>query len=370
MPILWRYLLSHYLKVLLLCVVAFVSILLTTRLDEIAHFATMGPEGVAILMFTLHQIPYILPIAIPVSCLISAMLLMQRLSHTHELTALRAAGLSLSNVLCPILIMAAALSLGNFYIVSELSTQSHLTTGKLKNELRSLNPLLLLHNKHILKLKGIFFNALGETRMGEKASNVIIALPNKNNKSIHILLAKDLITSSSDFVGNGVTLLTSYNRDELPLSRQQPEFLYTENIDEAFTTALDFSQLIYKKVWTLNNDHLRMPLLLIRLSEPTQMQRDFNRAVSEILRRISVAGAALTFTLMGIAFGISTGRQRTQRPLFCVLCLSTLYLVCFFMAKNYDYSWLLAGTLYLMPHFLIVALSLKRLQNVTEGATC
>ncbi|MCE5316519.1 MAG: LptF/LptG family permease, partial [Parachlamydia sp.] len=136
MPVLWRYLLGHYLKVLLLCVVTFIAILLTTRLDEIAHFATMGPEGLAIIAFALHQIPYILPIAIPISCLISAMLLMQRLSQTHELTALRAAGLSFYNILCPLLIAAAALSIANFYIVSELSTHSHLTTGKLKNELR------------------------------------------------------------------------------------------------------------------------------------------------------------------------------------------------------------------------------------------
>src|SRR5262249_35116763 len=103
MPILWRYLLGHYLKVLVLCVLAFVAILLATRLDEIAHFATLGPEGMVILSFPLHQIPYILPIAIPISCLISAMLLIQRLSHTHEMTAIRASGLSLRMILCPIL---------------------------------------------------------------------------------------------------------------------------------------------------------------------------------------------------------------------------------------------------------------------------
>ncbi len=38
--------------------------LVTTRLDAVAHFATLGSEGLLILWFTLHQIPYILPIAI------------------------------------------------------------------------------------------------------------------------------------------------------------------------------------------------------------------------------------------------------------------------------------------------------------------
>lgn len=373
MPVLWRYLLGHYLKVLILCVVTFIAILLTTRLDEIAHFATMGPEGVAILSFTLHQIPYILPIAIPISCLISAMLLMQRLSQTHELTAMRAAGLSFRNILSPILIAAAALSIVNFYTVSELSTHSHLTTGRLKNELRSLNPLLLLHNKHILKLKGIFFNALGESRMGEKASDVVIALPNKNNKSIHVLLAKQLNASPSDFVGKGVTLLTSANRDEEAYGLEEPQFLFSENITEANTTAQNFSQLIYKKVWSLNNDHLRLPLLMIRLWETQEGPFDptaIHRIYSEILRRLSVALAAFTFTMMGIAFGISTSRNRSQKTIFAVLFLSTLYLASFFTAKNYDHLLALSAILYLAPHALIMGFSLWRLRSVSLGAAC
>lgn len=381
MPILWRYLLGHYLKVLTLCLLSFIAILLTTRLDEIAHFATMGPEAKLILAFILHQIPYILPIALPISCLISSLLLVQRLSQTHELTALRAAGLSLRNIICPILLAAVFLGLCNFYVISELSTKSHLTTGKLKNELRSLNPLLLLHNKHILKLKGIFFHALGATRMGEQASDVVVALPNKNNKSIHLLLAKQLVATSSDFVGKGVTLITSVNREDSgALSpRQYPEFLFTENIAEAFTTSHDFSQLIYKKVWSLNNDHLRLPLLLVRLADQQQnlpqeegealkqLKKEINRGFSEILRRISVAAAVVTFTLMGIAFGMSVSRIKSQWNLIIVLALTALYLASFFSGKNFDHFILTAALCYLIPHALIIALSLWKLKRITAG---
>src|SRR6516225_5987237 len=119
LPILWRYLLHHYLKVSFFCVFSFVAVLLTTRLDEIAHFASLGPEGWYILRFTFYQIPYILPIAIPVSALISAILLIQRLSHSQELTAFRASGMSIMGVLSPILIAGMLLSLANFYVASE-----------------------------------------------------------------------------------------------------------------------------------------------------------------------------------------------------------------------------------------------------------
>ena len=75
MPIFWRYLLIHFLKVFCLCVVAFIAILLTMRLDEIASLMTLGAGVTELVWFTLQQIPYILPIAIPISALISSMLL-------------------------------------------------------------------------------------------------------------------------------------------------------------------------------------------------------------------------------------------------------------------------------------------------------
>src|SRR5438132_1223109 len=98
MPALWRYLITYFLKIAFTCNLAFVAILLTMQLDDIAHFAALGAPFHYILLFTFHQIPYILPIALPLSCLIASLLLMQRLSNTHELTALRASGFSLRDI--------------------------------------------------------------------------------------------------------------------------------------------------------------------------------------------------------------------------------------------------------------------------------
>ena len=379
LPIYWRYLLSHYLRVLFLCVAAFVAVLLTTRLDEIAHFATLGPEGIYILLFTLHQIPYILPIAIPIACLISSILLIQKLSRFHELTALRAAGMSLGGILFPLLLAAALLSAGTFYIVSELSTKSHLTTSLLKTELRSINPLLLLHNKHLMKLKGMFFQTLGDSKLGESAEEVIIAMPNKHNNRINLLLADKLKASSKKFVGQGITLITSLNKEN-----ESSDHYIVENMEEAKTTIRDFTQMMQKKVWTLNNDHLRMPLLLIKLEEEKallsqaridnqspQIQKVKERCVakcySEILRRFSVGFAAFSFTLMGCAFGINISRNPSHFGLTVVIGLAAFYLIAYFVAKGIDDQLLASGTLYLFPHLLILVASAWSLRRATHG---
>lgn len=379
-PIIWRFLLSQYLKVMLFCVVAFIAVLLTTRLSDIAHFATLDASTKTIFLFVVYQIPYILPIAIPVACLISSILLVQRLSHTYELTALRASGIALKDFVTPILLAASFLSVINFYIVSELATTSHLSTSLWKSELRSINPLLLLHNKHLMRLKGAYFEAMGDSRMGESASEVVMAMPNKNNGRISLLLANEMHGDQNSFVCKGITLVTTMDADG-PDNFDQ---LALENIEESQTSTLDFSQLMQRKVWNVNNDHLQMSLLLSRLqkekasreqakknhvplSEQNSNKSTINRCYSEIIRRISVAVATFTFTLMGTSFGISLSRNRTNLPVLYVIVLAAMYLIAYFTARGIDHLLVASALIYTIPHLILIVLSIWMLKRVSKG---
>lgn len=380
MPIVWRYLITYFLKIATVCVLAFVAILLTMRLDEIAHFAALGAPLNYLLIFVLNQIPYILPIAIPLSCLIASLILVQRLSSSHELTALRACGFSLFDILMPIILTSAFLSLANFWISSELATRSHLQTNLLKNELRSINPLLLLHNKHLMRLKGFYFETLGDSRVGESAADVVLAIPNKHQQRINLMIAKDLKASSTNFTGQGVTLITGAANEQ----EESFDHLLIENMGKAVTNVQDFSNLLQKKVWTVNNDYLQMSLLLARIQEQRQMLQEaklkgldkaqlkslrmqLNRSLSDIIRRFSIALAVISFTLMGASFGIHISRKRQYRTLYLAIALTTLYLVAFFVAKGVDHNRWLTITLYLVPHFLIMMAAIIILKRIGKG---
>nr|WP_166157982.1 LptF/LptG family permease [Neochlamydia sp. AcF84]NGY95846.1 hypothetical protein [Neochlamydia sp. AcF84] len=380
MPIIWRYLLKQYIKVFFLCLLSFIFILLITRLDEIAHFAALGSEGWIILWFALQQIPYLLPVAIPISCLISAIILMQRLSQSHEMTAFRACGLSLREVLAPLLIASFFIAALNFYIVSELATQSHLQTGLTKMELRTINPLLLLHNKHLMRLRGIFSDTLGHSRTGEYAGDSILAIPNKHNSSIHLILAKNLQANSATFQGSQMTLITPTHSNHLP----RHDDLLVENIGEMKTSIKDFAQLLQKKVWTLNNDHLRLALLRARIQDLKkekalrehgdndriglkQVSHHLNRSYAELIRRFSISLAAFTFTLMGASFGMSIGRNPHHRGLIYVIGLAALYIVAFFFAKGAEHQLVLSTLFYLLPQMIIILAALNMLSRLSKG---
>jgi lipopolysaccharide export system permease protein len=380
MPILWRYLISYFLKVTLTCVVAFVAILLTMRLDEIAHFAGLGAPLDVIFLFALYQIPYILPLAIPLSCLIASFLVIQRLSHTHELIALRACGFSLKDILTPLLLTAAFLSLVNFWFISEVATQSHLKTNLLKNELRSINPLLLLHNKHLMRLKGFYFDSFGDSYIGESSNDVILAIPNKHQRRINLLIAKQFKVDPLSFIGEEVTLLTG------KASHQEQAFddLLVENMKKAVSDIQDFADLLQKKIWTINSDYLQFSLLLKRIENQQQLiqksemqgmkkqeikslRMHLNRSVSEIVKRFAIGLAAISFTLMGASFGLSISRQQNKRPLIYLIVLTIFYLVTFFAAKGLDSYFIWATSLYLIPHLVIIGFSLVALNRIAKG---
>lgn len=378
MPILWKHLLTQYLKVLFLSITAFIAVLVTTRLDEIAHFATLGSEGRYIFLFVLYQVPYVLPIALPISALISSILLVQGLSQSHELTAMRACGLALKDIFAPMLLTASLLAIFSFYVVSELATTSHLQTSLLKNELRSINPLLMLGNKHLMKIKGIHFDTLGASKSGESASSVIIAMPNKNNARLNLVVAERMQTTPTHFYAEDIAFVSSLPKEE------SADLLAIENIQQTVTTIGDFAQLLQKKAWTLNNDHLNLSLLLVRFdeyrqaileaeekgsseSEIKQIQKSANRNISEIVRRISLALAVFTFTLMGACFGVSISRLNSHRGLIFVILLTGLFLVSYFSATGMDHLFIGSASLYLLPHVVIIASSLWVLSRVARG---
>jgi len=370
MPILWRYLLGQYTKILVLSVVAFIAILLVTRLEDVAQFASLGAPIISVLLFILYQIPYILPIAIPISCLISSMLLYKKISHTHELTSLRAAGLSLRYIIAPVLLAGGFLVLANFYIVSELATHSHFSTKKMYNELKSINPLLLLQNPQLLKFKGAYIEILGPQQPGESAQDVLLAIKNHHNERIHVIIANKIESEPPFIKGENISIISNLT----PKRQEDFDSLVVENVKYLSNPSIEFSYFMKKIGWDINDDHLNLRHLNIKLhqelSKPILTENSMSKIykiLSEISQRLSVALAAFTFTLMGTAFGIDIRRTTSKSKILSVITLAIIYLIAFFIAKGMEQHFTTATCLYFIPHVIIIILSIWSLKRVSRG---
>lgn len=372
LPILWRYLLSNYLKVFTVCCLSILFLLTTTRLKEVARFATMGPEGEALLYFLFYQMVFLLPIALPLSCVVSAVVLFQNLSDSHQLTAMRACGLSMRQITAPILVAAACLSLLNSYVVSEWSTESVLASRFLKNKIKSMNPMILLESPQLLRSSGFYVEALGPSVHGESASDLVLSFYNSHQKRLHLVLAKKVEANDVHILGKELALIGG---TEAKLPTESYDNLAIENVSFSETPLEELRQFLGKDSWNVKADYLRFSLLLVHIQEfqkqlaatgpNSHIQEELERCYVEIPRRLSTGLAVFALTLMASSFAMTISRYPSKRGILMVLSLTTLYLFCFFAAKRYDIG--VATALYIVPLALIIFLSIRNLNRLSQG---
>ncbi len=378
-PIHWRYLLTPYLKTFFLASASFIILILVTRLKGIANIAALGASFKILGLYTLYQIPYILPLALTFSSLLGSFLVFQRLSVSHELTALRASGLSFKQIIYPILICNLILAALNFFIVSEVTTTGKIRSTMMKHEMNTFSPLVIFQNSWLLETKGIYAD-LNVVDMGEKASDVVIAYLNNKKNRISLFIAKELEQDKTNLVGTDVTIISSTS----PGKNSPFDNLIIENQKELKTPTSILSWYFTPHQYRPKSAYLKLSLLLIQLRKAREIHQkeltagasidelkklkiNVNIPRSEIIRRISLALSAFSLSLLGITFGTRISRTGSIKGIIYITILAAFSLICFFAAKELHHNILLSTLLYIGPHLVIIGVCTYVLNRLMKG---
>lgn len=160
-----RYLLSHFLRILLLTLSSFVSIyLLIDFFEKISDFLDHQATAKHYLSFLFNSTPVIISQVLPLAVLMTMVLTLGSLGRTNEITAMRACGLSLWRIIRSLMVLALLVS-GLQLLVNE-----HLVPINARN----LNQLL------DVELKGKSQQALTQGKIWYR----------DNGRIIHIVLAE------------------------------------------------------------------------------------------------------------------------------------------------------------------------------------
>lgn len=366
MPIIWRYLLRHFVQVFILCVGSFVAMLLVLRFQDIARFATAGTSQIHVLLFALLQIPYIVPIAIPISSLIAGLLLFQRLSDNHELTAFRTSGISLSSMALPLVFAGLFLSLLNWTIVSEVAPRSRSASKNLVYHAVATNPLLLFQKNSPIKFRNAFID-IKALKSGKSAEEVAFAIKNNTGERLTLLMAKKLFLKGSLLKGEQVSLISSADSQN---GNSAFDHLIIENQSAMDTQASYLSQYTQNADWDATYEYSSLKQILTREQAKAKEDRPAHlgkKARLEIAKRLSLAIAALSFTCIGIACGTCIGRNRSRKKGLWALSLAAFYLICFIAAKSLRHHPSTATWIYLGPHLIILLICFRFLKTTERG---
>ncbi len=355
MPIVWRYLLRSYFQVFLLTLTGFLAVLFVMRFKDIAEFACLNADGRSIFLFSLYQIPYVLPEAIPVSCLIATTLLFQKMSHSQELTALRAAGMGLKTILFPLLLAGVFLSFVSFTVVSELAPRAKFMSKELSYRMTASNPFFLVNKIAEGKLTNAYID-MHALRGGKKAKDVLLIMNNRSNGRLGVMTAKELTLEGEILSGKDVSIISSVDS-----KIDSFDHLVIENQESMTTKASHLSQLLRDADWHMGLDYLPLRMILAKSHKKP------SAAYLEIARRVSISLSPLLFTLLGAAFGIEIGRKESKRGILLAALLSAFFLCCFVSAKSMRHMPIGAYAVYFLPFVLIIFLSLRSLRRISKG---
>lgn len=359
MPILWRYILRGYIKIFSLSVFTFIAVLLVARFKEIARFTALTGDWSKTILFVSYQIPLILPIAIPISALIASLILIQKLSQTFELTALRASGISLMNILAPILTCSLFLSILNFAFSAEISPFCRRESKTLLYRETSANPLLLLQRQHLVKVKHAYINMEMKDE-GNMAKNLILIAHNESNQRLTLVSARQLRIVSDKLLGSDVAIVShipSVNKEDF-------DPLIIENQSSMSTAAPVLSAALKKNRPKIDANALGLRMLRLRALETGKKGRG---ALVEILRRVNLTLAVFSFTFLGCAFGIEQGRNPSKKNLLTALGFTLLVLVSYFLGKELKSRTVFAFSALLIPHAAIWIACFYKLRSVARG---
>ena len=341
--ILWRYLLYSYLRVFFLSVFSFIALLLVSRFKEIARFAALSCNGWTTAWFTVCQLSLVLPIAIPISSLIAALLLFQRMHRSHELIALRAAGLSLWAIARPILWAAAICACINFWMAGHFAPMCRREAQQLLCTETTDNPLQLLQRQQLLKIRHAYLR-MDLDAAGFRAENFFLIAYNSRNKRLNLINARELEVQKEALIGRDVAVIS-----HLPANEGIFDSLVVENQEVMSTKAMQFAQSLNKHRFRVEPTFLSLSMLRMRLLDGDKHAK---KAGAELFRRIAWGLAPFTLAMLGWAFG---------RYLFIALLCSTGVLMSFLLGKELWRNPIAAAAVFFLPQIFAWILSARRL---------
>ncbi|NQU10533.1 YjgP/YjgQ family permease [bacterium] len=369
MRVLPRYVLGQAVVALGMTLAVFTFVLLLggllRRLSELLVNRQLGLDTVV--YFLLLVLPSVLSFSLPLAILATALLVFGRLSADHEITAMRASGISIGQVAAPVILLAVLMGGLCFYINASLSPRCRFQFRTLFVRLGIERPLALIEaGTYLRDFPGYVLY------VGRKKANVL------EDITVYMLDGQGRVVSSLRARRGTVTarretqtlLLDLYEvRGDLrdPDDPTNLRRMRTGTTADRYPLELDLGRVLRR---ARKSKKLR-DYTLTELREEIASLREKGvypaAAVMEAQKRITGAVACVSFVLVGIPLGLKTSRRETTIGIALSLGLALLYYVVVIVAGSLaDRPHLYPELILWVPNLLFQIIGLWLLWRVSS----
>lgn len=361
-----RYLFRELLGPFFLGLFVFVFILIMSQILRLNELIIVHGVGVlTVLKLVFYLLMSFLAVSIPIALLFSVLMLLGRLSVDSELTALKASGFSLFQLVIPILAFSVIVSLFCLYLTVHLEAWGARSYRKVVFDIGK--------NKATVGLKeGVFNDAFwGLVLFADKIDpkektleHVFLYDERDGNKPVSVIAEKGALISSEDLPSVFLVLQDGaiHSSAKDPASIQKISFdRYTINLSVDETLQMDTKE---KAKW-LSLEELEERILEEEHKGDLKKAREFK---AEYHRKFSIAFVSIIFAILGISLGIKPTRAVRSLSFIYTIVLVGLYWMAYINMHHLAVSGILTPWLAMwLPNFLFLVLAIFLLFRANRG---
>ena len=323
MRILNLYVVKNFVIVLTMSIIVITFGIMGANVLKVFEAISRGiPLSDAFICF-LFYMPFALSIAIPVGVFVATMLVFGRMSADNEITAMRACGISILQIISPLIILAIILTC--LCLLLQLETGPYYA-GKSKIILKTIavtRPLSIIEPGTPIDYEGNSIY-IGDRTGGNRIRDIQIFQFDKKTGQ----LRKDVTAATGRVVVNEKKQLLTIELFDASIVQhsangKRPDRTFSERFQLSLDYGRKFNEIrIGKRIRVLTVNELFGKTVLYR-----KLGIDTTALDIELNRRIAFGLAPIAFLLLGMPLAIRTSRRETSIGLLLGVVLAGFYFV-------------------------------------------
>lgn len=335
MRILNRYVIKGFLIAFGMAILILTFAMTGANLIRVLDYVSRGIPLSVFGTYILYMLPRILTFTIPWAVMVGVMLVFGRMSADSELTAMRACGISILQIVSPLLLITIFLTGVCIYLQVEVGPPLLGKSRSMMSQAALERPLAMFEPGSPLTLRA-------------GGSSIVINIDNKvgDHELQGIMLCK--ARSKDNFIEQTITaesgtitadpktqMLNIVLRDCMTSNRGNSE---GEVVERIFSNELVF-KFDYGKEANAGNVSVRAKYMKFSdlLGEIRRFKRNHLPTIDleiELNKRIAFALSPIAFLLIGMPLAIRTGRRETSVGLFVSVVLAGIFFMAVIMCQN------------------------------------
>lgn len=321
-PVMFRYLLVQFMIPLVCCAVGFCMLFLITDVfDDLGDFLEAKASGMEILRYFLMRQPVNLVNVLPMSVLLAVSYVLGTLGRHHEITAVRASGISMVRFCLPIWCMALVLSglllwlnesIAPRFAVIAQETWDRLVEGESSRADEKAKLAFRNEKEH----RYWFFESFNP-RGKQIGVSIKQFAPETQSLNWEIRAATAEFKDDAWTFGNGYRFTYAEN-EKLPVKEEPFDTLTVDKLSES-------PRNIFSSLRPVEELTLREILRLLDRQGMSPSTRDI--FWTTVWYRLSFPTACLTAALLGVGFGTTRERRSTLKGFATAIGLMILFYI-------------------------------------------